>query len=195
MTLVEEPRAVAAHAFPREKYEHYVEPHWVDDRLFEEERFETSIWDPCCGFGRIPEAANRAGLIGLGTDIVHRGWHGQKTQIDFLQAEAPLSENIVCNPPFNIAGRFMKHAIQMPGVEKVAMIFPTARLNAARWLQETPLAKVLLLTPRPSMPPGNTIAAGEKPGGGKIDFCWLIWTRGRIGPASVHWLHREAKAA
>jgi hypothetical protein len=28
------------------------------------------------------------------------------------------------------------------------------------------------------MPPGHTITAGEKPGGGKMDFCWLVWECG-----------------
>ncbi len=71
------------------------------------------------------------------------------------------------------------------------MIFPTARLNAAHWLKGTPLARVWLMTPRPSMPPGHTITAGEKPGGGKVDFCWLVWTKGRIGPADLRWLRRD----
>lgn len=195
MTVVEFAKPIKAHAWEREKQEHYVEPHWCSERLFDVEQFKDSIWDPCCGFGRIPESANRAGLIGLGTDITHRGWHGQKTTIDFLKAEAPLSENIVCNPPFNIAGRFVRHAIDMSGVDKVAIIFPTARLNAAHWIKGTPLARVWLMTPRPSMPPGHTIAAGEKPQGGKMDFCWLVFTKGRIGPADLRWLQRDKEVA
>lgn len=191
MTVVEFSKPINAHAWEREKQEHYVEPHWCSERLFEVERFKDSIWDPCCGFGRIPDAADRAGLIGLGTDIVHRGWRGQKTTIDFLKAEAPLSENIVCNPPFNIAGKFARHAVSMSHVEKVAMVFPTARLNAARWLRETPLARVWLMTPRPSMPPGHTIAAGERPQGGKMDYCWLVWERGHVGAPAIHWLERD----
>lgn len=182
---------INAHAFQRDRHEHYVEPHWCDDRLFAIETFETSVWDPACGFGRIPEAANRAGLIGLGTDVVNRGWHGQRTQFDFLQSVAPLSENIVCNPPFNIAGAFIRHAVEMEGVKKVAMIFPTARLNAAKWIEELPLARVWLMTPRPSMPPGHMIAGGEKPSGGKVDFCWIIFTKGRVGPADIRWLRRD----
>ena len=74
---------------------------------------------------------------------------------------------------------------------KVAMVFPTARLNAAHWLRGTPLVRILLMTPRPSMPPGHTIAAGEKPGGGKMDFCWLVWSVGFSGDASVKWLRRD----
>jgi len=44
---------------------------------------------------------------------------------------------------------------------------PVACLNAAHWLQGTPLRRISLLTPRPSMPPGHIIAAGSKPGGGQ----------------------------
>lgn len=191
MSIVELATPVNAHSWQREKHEHYVEPHWCSERLFQEEQFKDSVWDPCCGFGRIPDAADRAGLIAIGTDIVNRGWRGQKTMIDFLQARAPLSENIVGNPPFNIAGKFIRHAVEMPGVEKVAMVFPTARLNAAHWIKGMPLARVWLMTPRPSMPPGHSIASGEKASGGKVDFCWLVFTKGRIGPADLRWLRRD----
>jgi len=195
MTVIEFAKPIAAHSWERDKAEHYVEPHWCSERLFQVEQFKDSIWDPCCGFGRIPEAATRAGLIGLGSDIVNRGWHGQKTELDFLQTAAPWSENIVSNPPFNIAGRFIRHAIDLPYVVKVAMIFPTARLNAAHWIKDMPLARVWLMTPRPSMPPGHVIAAGKKPQGGKMDFCWLVFTKGRIGPADLRWLRRDKEVA
>jgi hypothetical protein len=191
MTIAET-HPINAKAWARDPGEHYVEPHWCSERLFAVEKFKDSIWDPCCGFGRIPEAAEEAGLIGIGTDVMHRGWRRQSTMMDFMEFKAPLSENIVCNPPFNIAGRFMRHALDMIGVEKIAMIFPTARLNAAHWIKDTPLARVWLMTPRPSMPPGSTITAGERPGGGKMDFCWLVWERGFQGDAGLRWLRRDA---
>jgi len=190
MTILET-RPIDAKAWVREPNEHYVEPFWCSERLFEEEDFKPGIWDPCCGFGRIPDSAAKAGLYGIATDIVDRGYRELSDVKNFLQMKSGRSPNIVCNPPFNIAGRFAQHALDLPGTEKVAMIFPTARLNAAHWLRGTPLKRVLLMTPRPSMPPGYTIAAGEKPGGGKMDFCWLIWERGHVGPATMLWLRRN----
>lgn len=183
---------VKAHSWEREKHEHYVEPHWCSERLFAVEQFEGAIWDPCCGFGRIPEAARRAGHEAVGTDVVDRGWHGFGGRLDFIGSGNAYAPNIVANPPFNIVGRFARRAIDLPGVVKVAMIFPTARLNAAHWIHDTPLARVWLMTPRPSMPPGHTIAAGEKPGGGKMDFCWLVWERGHVGTPVMQWLRRDA---
>jgi hypothetical protein len=105
-------------------------------------------------------------------------------------------DNVVCNPPFNIAEQFVRHALEVTGL-KVAVIFPTARLNAANgpkgkyWIRGLPLRRVWLLTPRPSMPPGHVIAAGGKPGGGKMDFCWLVFERGYQGPTELRWLRRD----
>jgi len=65
------------------------------------------------------------------------------------------------------------------------------RLNAAHWLRDTPLARIYLLTPRPSMPPGHVILAGEKPGGGSQDFCWLVFFHKHKGPPELRWLHRD----
>jgi hypothetical protein len=183
---------VNAHSWQRETHEHYVEPFWCSERLFAEEKFEQSIWDPCCGFGRIVDSAVKAGYLGIGTDIVDRGYRDFAGIHDFCTSpKHPVSSDIVCNPPFNIAPQFAARALALECVGKVAMIFPTARLNAAHWLRETPLARVWLMTPRPSMPPGHTITAGEKPGGGKMDFCWLVWTKGYIGPATLQWLRRD----
>ena len=98
--------------------------------------------------------------------------------------------NICCNPPFTVCNQFVRRALEL-ATGKVAMIWLARRLNAARWLQDTPLARVYLLTPRPSMPPGHVILAGEKPGGGTQDFVWLVFTRGHVGPPELRWLHRD----
>ena len=71
------------------------------------------------------------------------------------------------------------------------MICLVRRLNAAHWLQAMPLRHIYLLTPRPSMPPGKWIAAGNKPGGGTQDFCWLLFERDYEGEPQIRWLHRD----
>lgn len=191
MTVAELKRPEASHIWAREEHEHYVEPEWCSKRLFEVEGFDGMIADPCCGFGRIPEAAKSAGHYPVrARDIVDRGYAGCEVQ-DFLQCADTL-DNVVSNPPFDIFQPFAQHALKLAR-RKVAMICLVRTLPAARWLRDTPLAKVYLLTPRPSMPPGHVITAGEKPGGGKQDFCWLVWDNDHDGPASIEWLHRDAR--
>lgn len=189
-----------ARAYERSDDDWYCEPKWCSERLFEEEEFEGGVYDPCCGTGRIIVAALKAGLKGYGSDLVDRGWDSTRTPHDFLAGRDEHHDNIVCNPPFDLARQFAIRALQLAR-HKVAMIFPTARLNAARWLEETPLVRAWLLTPRPSMPPGPVLAAGGKPSGGKSDYCWLVWSwANRIEgnedghwntPPEMRWLHRD----
>jgi len=189
--VVAEPRERKSHIWEREEREHYVEPAWCSARLFAEERFG-AIHDPCCGFGTIVKSAWAAGLSATGADIVDRGFERGGVE-DFFKCDQAI-DSIVCNPPFNIARDFALYALEL-AIRKVAMIFPVARLNAARWIVDTPLRRVWLMSPRPSMPPGAFIRGGGKPSGGTIDFCWLVWKRGYAGAPEIRWLHRDKPCA
>jgi len=174
-------------AYPRVD-EHYVEPSWVSERLFQEEKFTGSIYDPACGFGRILESAQKYGHHAYGCDIAERGGGIYYRTQDFLKSTSNHN-NIVSNPPFDSYQDFAQHAL-VRADKKVALIMPTARLNAARWLEGTPLRRVWLLTPRPSMPPGSVILAGGKATGGKSDYCWLVFEHGYRGQPELKWLRR-----
>jgi hypothetical protein len=172
-------RPLAAHRWDKELHGWYVEPQWCSERLFDVEKFVGSIHDPCCGIGRLADAAHSAGYTTHASDLVDRGYWNLKGCADFLACSRALAKNIVCNPPFNRCDDFVRHALGLTSPDgKVAMIWLVRRLNAARWLADTPLARIHLLTPRPSMPPGQVILAGEKPGGGTQDFAWLVFEHG-----------------
>ena len=173
-------------AYPRVD-EWYVEPEWVSARLFQEETFSGNIYDPCCGMGRIVVSALKSGYSAYGSDIVNRGWDAVPR--DFLQQSAQ-HDNIVTNPPFDKIRAVTEHALRLAR-RKVAVIMPTARLNAARWLIGSNLETVWLLTPRPSMPPGHHIQAGGKVGGGKSDYCWLVFSKGYDDLPALCWLGRD----
>lgn len=183
-----------SHIWDRSDEDWYVEPEWCSQRLFEEEKFSGAIYDPACGMGRILDSAENAGLTAFGIDLVDRR-NGNGFVADFLN-DLPIDdvENIVTNPPFDLIQPFYCQAAKV-ATQKIAMICPTARLNAAhKWLEGTPLKRILLLTPRPSMPPGHVILAGQKPGGGKMDYCWLLWDKSYNGEPTIEWLHRDRKA-
>jgi hypothetical protein len=191
-----------SHIFAKAKDGFYVEPAWCAQRLFEEEKFPgLVIWDPAVGWGTITTAAQMAGYKVLGSDIVDRKRHKLGRGFfkhDFLNGEkiAPSPFSVVCNPPFDHVEEFARRALEL-GAKKVALIMLVRRLNAARWLRELPLWNIWLLTPRPSMPPGEWIAKGNKPGGGTQDFCWVIIGQKYIyrgkkrEPVTISWLPRD----
>jgi hypothetical protein len=176
----------------RDPHDFYCEPRWTADRLFQMQPFVGEVIDPACGRGNIVEAARRAHHAAEGWDIVDRGYPGTKVR-DFLTVETPIC-NFVSNPPFAIAEQFVAHALDLAR-HTVCMLLPATWLQGdrrSRWLETTPLARVLLITPRPSLPPGAAIMAGHKVGGGTVDFAWFIWVRGHVGAPQIGWLRKTA---
>lgn len=186
------------HIFAADPHGHYVEENWCDKRLFDVEFFGAPgalILDPACGWNRIPQAAAAAGYSVIGSDIIDRRYevdHIEFCICNFLERSPVRSvRSVVCNPPFTHLEEFCERALEIV-TYKVAMLTPLRRLPAARWLQGLPLETVYLLTPRPSMPPGSWIAAGNVPGGGTQDFCWLVINK-MMQPAAprLRWLRRD----
>ncbi|HWL06750.1 MAG TPA: hypothetical protein VNQ99_17740 [Xanthobacteraceae bacterium] len=194
MSVIETPgrRAVAAHAYDRQDDDWYTENRWCSRRLFDEEKFNGPIHDPCCGSGRIVEAARAAGHEATGADLRDRGF-GYDVR-DFFLDPGPYT-NVVSNHPFDLSEEFARHAVDV-AQRKVAMIMPTRRLNAAwPWITALPFYRLWFLTPRPSMPPGPMAmqleAQGKQPSGDTKDYCWLVFLKDFEGRAETRWLHRD----
>lgn len=201
-----------AHLWERHPDDWYIEPEWCSERLFATEPFEGEIVDPSCGSGRIVRAArnyrraNPQAPIGkvTGYDLVNRCCECTAEE-DFLQTEY-LTDNIVSNPPFGLCGKANKtsrHKTDFAYIrqalataeKQVALLLPIGCMTGAdrgAFLQTTPLKKVLVLTPRPSMPPGPVIEAGIAPSGGTEDFAWFLWDHAYKGAPTLGWLNRDA---
>ena len=196
-------RARHAHIFEPETHRHYVEPHWCSSRLFAVEDFGAPgarVFDPACGWGRVLQGARAAGYGVIGADIVDRRSDPNAfadfpfVVCNFLK-HSPIRStwSIITNPPFDLIQPFCLRALDI-AIHKVAVLTPLCRIVAAHWLQNLPLETVWVLTPRASMPPGHWIAAGNTPGGGREDFCWLIFNkRNAAGGPRLRWLHRDRR--
>jgi hypothetical protein len=189
-----DPRPKRTHIFVKADDLFYVEPHWCSARLFATERFPGPVQDYFCGTGRAVDAGRAAGYAMSATDIVDRGYRHFNGLLDFFAVDRLDPDvSIVGNPPFE--DRILRHAISLDPV-KMALIWPLARVVAAHsWLCKAPLARVLMMTPRPSMPPGAYIAEGKKPEGARVEHCWLIFERGYRGAPRMGWLHRDFDVA
>lgn len=183
----------------RHENDWYVEPEWCSRRLFEQEEFRGSIFDPACGGGNILKSARAAGYHAYGNDVVRRSEYAD-TVANFLNTDFQ-ADNIVSNPPFGLCDDrkakrhpWPEHCLKLAKF-KVALLMPANWVQGdqrSRWLQESPLYRVWFISPRPSMPPGEVLAAGMKPGNGTTDYAWFVWLHGYSGAPTIHWLRREA---
>lgn len=113
----------ADHAGEREKDDFYITPLELVRALLAVERFDGLVWEPACGDGAIAEPFKAAGHAVVASDLVDRGYG--EARVDFLLGYRWPSDNIVTNPPFKLADLFWRHAVDQPGVRKVAFCLAT----------------------------------------------------------------------
>jgi hypothetical protein len=125
-----------SHIWKRQPEDWFVEPHWCNKRLFEVEFWNdttSTIHDPAAGIGQVVRAAREHGLRATGADIVDRNGGAFPVQ-DFLTCSVEKFDSIVTNPPYGLLREFTGRALRLAR-NKVCILCPVARLNAARWLE------------------------------------------------------------
>ena len=191
------PKARNAQIFERDALDWYQEPARVTTQLLTVESFGSGVHDPCCGAGTIVRTLRDSGVEATGSDITRRcavaraWWRGER---DFLSDLTPRS-SICMNPPY-FSGKgteaFIRRALTVAS-DKVCVFvdrrFLTGNARAAGLYAEFPPTRVWEITPRPSCPPGEWLAAGNVPGGGTADYCWLVWNLAEpTGRTELGWL-------
>lgn len=182
-------------------YDWCVDESWVAWQLFqalggfaEELAADELIWDPSAGSGRTMVTFAEAGHLVMLSDIVNRvdpalfeNGAPPFRSADFLEVErAPGPCSIVGNPPYSyidgIAEAFVRKALKL-ATRRVCMLLPIkwqgSQIRFNLFDQDCPPEFILVLTQRPSMPPGDMIPALEAVGrafkGGVVDYGWYVW--------------------
>ena len=88
--------------------------------LLEQETFAHDIWECAAGEDHIANVLREHGYSVLSTDIIDRTGHTQV--LDFLTAEKRFNGDIITNPPYKYAQKFVEHALDLVCLgNKVAM--------------------------------------------------------------------------
>lgn len=191
-----------AHVWERDSLDWYCEPPAATEALLTVERFVGPVWDPCCGGGNIVKALLAAGYDAKGSDVEDRAgwpsWFGGK--IDFLKDDCAGAPNIVMNPPFfraKGAEAFIRKALALASGKVAAFVdirFIAGAERANGLFADHPPARIWVVTPRVSCPPGAYLAGGGKAGNGSSDWCWLVWNQSDPPQTTQFgWLKRAAK--
>lgn len=146
------------------------------DAFLAVEEFDGIVWDPACGGGNIPLRCEARGIPAMGSDLVDRAG-GRWPVANFLDlTTAGDAVHVVTNPPFNLAQRFVEHALALVQgkvciVQRLSFLEGQAR---RRFFLSSGLSRVWVHSSRQSMPPGGVDVLAK---GGAVAYCWLVWDR------------------
>ena len=157
-----------------------------------------AIWEPACGPGAIVRVLKEAGHRVYATDLVDYASPDQDAaRIDFLlEQQAPDFHigAIITNPPYKLAGQFVRHAL--PLCPRVIMLLRLAFLESDRRssiLDGGQLARVHVFRNR--LPMMHREGWDGPRASSSIAFAWFVWDRLHSGPTELHRISWEAAQA
>lgn len=140
------------------------------------------ILEPSCGDGAISKLLEADGFEVVSTDLVYRGYG--TGGVDFLWTMETDCDAIVTNPPFNIADKFILHALETLEVKYLALLLKGTYWHAKRrslLFEKHPPAVVYPMTWRPDF---------LNRGAPTMDFMWTVWRESDVKGTLYQPMHK-----
>lgn len=157
------------------------------EALLAVEDFDRRIWEPCVGLGHISGVLEKHGHEVRKSDIIDRIGN---ERLDFLSCAEEWDGDIVTNPPYSKAQRFVEKALECVGDgHKVAMLLKLTFLEGQerrKLFERTPPRRVWVFSKRVSCAKNGDF---ERYGNGAVCYAWFVWERtGSNGRTEIRWI-------
>lgn len=145
-----------------------------------------SVWEPAANRGYMARPLSEYFGRVVATDIFDYGYPLDGV-FDFVTPPGTVrvADWIITNPPFVLAGKFIRRALITPGVSGVAMITRTSILESRGRFEKiwsvTPPTIVAQFVERVPMFKGRIDPKGST----ATSYCWLVWRLGESGTRLV----------
>lgn len=178
-----------SHTAIREENDYYATHPDAMHQLLKFETFNKNIWECACGEGNLSKVLKEHGYNVYSTDLIDRGYPDET--FDFLTSNKKFDGDIITNPPFKHTTEFILKSLDSVEMgSKVAMFLKINYLSGKARYREIyskfPPYRVYVFSGRTSCSKNN------KPEGfkhGAMDFVWMIWEKGKLGPTELKWIY------
>lgn len=160
------------------------------EALLAVEGFDRRIWEPCVGLGHISGVLEKHGYEVRKSDIIDRIGN---EELDFLSCAEEWDGDIVTNPPYSKAQRFVEKALDcVEEGRKVAMLLKLTFLEGQerrKLFERTPPSRIWVFSKRVSCAKNGDF---ERYGNGAVCYAWFVWERtgsnGSNGRTEIRWI-------
>lgn len=171
----------------REKDDFYATEPKAVEMLLEKEKFNSNILEPACGMGHIANVLLQHKYDVTSFDIVDRGYGNVA---DFFNIDV-WNGDIVTNPPYKEALKFVQHAIDIvQNGAKVAMFLRLLFLESkarGEFFQKYPPKIVYVSSKRLTCAKNGDFERYRH--SNAQAYAWFVWEKGYSGKTVVDWIN------
>ena len=159
--------------------------------LLEKETFNPIVWECACGEGHLSKVLLERGYTVISTDLIDRGFG--TGGVDFLKVNEFFDGDIITNPPYKYAQRFVEHALKLvPDGNRVAMFLKLTFLESQsrrQLFEKYPPKIIYVSSSRLQCAKNGDFIKYGKGTGTAVAYGWFIWEKGYTGEPQVRWFN------
>ena len=152
----------------------------------DKEELDKFIWEAACGEGHLAKPLKEAGYNLLSTDLVDRGYGDV---LDFFKSSGEWCGDILTNPPFKVAEKFVRHGYKRLKKGKRLFIFQRIHFLESsgrhQLFKELPPKFVYVHSSRVGTAMNGDF---ERFNAKAMAYAWYIWEKGHQGETTVRWI-------
>lgn len=161
--------------------------------LLNEEKFNNKVWECACGELHLSNILKQNGYDVKSSDIVDRLHNGQIEQIDFLNYKGKWDGDIITNPPYKYAQKFVQKSLDIiPQGSKVAMLLKLTFLESKsrrNLFNKYPFKTLYVSSSRLQCAKNGDFNKYKNGTGTAVAYGWYIWVKGFKGNPRIKWFN------
>ena len=177
----------------REEYDYYATDPIAIDILINDGKSEINhnVWECACGEGHLGKRLSDYGYNVIATDLIDRGFG--IGGVNFLETNTIFNGDIVTNPPYKHAVKFIEHALDIiPTGNKVFMFLKLQFLEGKsrkELFKKYPPKFVYVSSSRILCAKNGDFKAAKKNGASAVAYAWYEWEKGYTGNTIIKWVN------
>ena len=177
----------------REQYDYYATDPMAIDVLINDGKSEINhnVWECACGEGHLAKRLSDYGYNVSATDLIDRGFG--IGDVNFLETYIVFNGDIITNPPYKHAVKFIEHALDIiPTGNKVFMFLKLQFLEGKsrkELFKKYPPKFVYVSSSRILCAKNGDFEGMKKSGDSAVAYAWYEWEKGYTGDTIIKWVN------
>ena len=177
----------------REQHDYYAtDPIAIDVLINDgESEINHNVWECACGEGHLAKRLSDYGYNVTATDLIDRGFG--TGGVNFLETNTIFNGDIITNPPYKYAVKFIEHALDIiPTGNKVFMFLKLQFLEGKsrkELFKKYPPKCIYVSSSRILCAKNGDFEGMKKSGGSAVAYAWYEWEKGYTGDTIIKWVN------